>query len=105
MPNTISSLIASLRQAGLIAQVTHPSDGRKRIIKITDVGKAVLADLGPHQRTFVQELFENFSDEEIRSFSQLLNKLLSNVTRLLGRENIEDKCDPVQAAPTDQQPV
>jgi DNA-binding MarR family transcriptional regulator len=34
-PNTMSSLLNSLRESGLIEQINHPQDRRKRIIKIT----------------------------------------------------------------------
>ncbi|MBX3086243.1 MAG: MarR family transcriptional regulator [Anaerolineae bacterium] len=104
MPNTISSLIASLREAGMIAQVAHPSDRRKRIIKITDAGRAMLTDLGPHQRNFVQMMFENFSDDEVHQFSLLINKLIGNVQGLLCKEGDDSKDKEVTTTQPDQQP-
>jgi len=88
----------------MIAQVAHPSDRRKRIIKITDAGRALLTDLGPHQRTFVQEMFENFSDDEVRQFSLLINKLIGNVQGLLCKEGTDSKAKEVTTQ-TDQQPI
>jgi DNA-binding MarR family transcriptional regulator len=82
-PNTTSSLVASLLKAGLIIRLAHPYDGRKHIIKITPAGREILLGLAPHQQQFVQTLFENFSDEELLTFSVLLNKVIDNVQHLM----------------------
>ena len=102
MPNTTSSLVASLHKAGLIARLAHPSDRRKHIIKITPAGRDVLNGLAPHQRQFVQELFENFSDEEMSQFSHLINKLMETVQSLLCREAVAAKPEEVNTHPTDR---
>src|SRR5258708_945743 len=39
MPNTVSSLLNSLREQGLIEQFRHSQDRRKRIIRITQAGR------------------------------------------------------------------
>src|SRR5689334_4347920 len=74
-PNTISSLLTSLREAGLIEQINHPVDRRKRIIKITQKGLDLLQDVGPEHFRYVRELFADLSSEERQILITLLRKL------------------------------
>jgi DNA-binding MarR family transcriptional regulator len=86
MPNTVSSSLASLRDAGLIEQASHPIDGRKRVMRITPAGHDALAAIAPVQREFLEVLFDHFSDEEMSTLNRLLTKLLDNVQRMSERE-------------------
>src|SRR5260221_6578469 len=63
-PNTMSSLLNSLREAGLIEQSNHPEDRRKRIIKITPAGLALLQEIGPDHYGGISGLFSDLSEEE-----------------------------------------
>lgn len=87
MPNTVSSSLASLRDAGLIEQAAHPIDGRKRVVRITPAGHAALTEIGPLQRGFVNGLFDDFDDEEVLTLNRLVVKLLDNVQRMSDRED------------------
>jgi DNA-binding MarR family transcriptional regulator len=91
MPNTISSLVASLRDAGLIEQAAHPSDKRKHIIKIAPPGREVLQNIAPLQHTFVRALFEDFTDHELQSLGELVGKLTDRVQRMMETPDTDTK--------------
>jgi DNA-binding MarR family transcriptional regulator len=76
MPNTVSSLLTSLRRAGLIEQVSHISDRRKRVIRITATGIDLLEEIGPEHHAFMRTLFQSLTDEEIKTMNLLMNKLI-----------------------------
>jgi DNA-binding MarR family transcriptional regulator len=89
MPNTVSSLLGSLRRAGLVEQVSHISDRRKRVIRITAAGIDLLHEIGPEHHAFMRTLFQELSDEEIQTLNSLLTKL---VTSMKANANF----DPIQ---------
>ncbi len=74
-PNTISSLLNSLRDAELIEQINHPVDRRKRIIKITPKGLDLLREVGPAHHEYVRALLSDLSEEERQILNTLLRKL------------------------------
>jgi MarR family transcriptional regulator, 2-MHQ and catechol-resistance regulon repressor len=78
-PNTISSLINSLREARLIEQDNHPKDRRKHIIRLTVQGQQVLDQLGPEHFKFTRDIFDGLSVEEQQILTTLLQKLVASV--------------------------
>ena len=79
MPNTVSSLLNSLREQGLIEQLRHPQDRRKRIICITQAGRDLLAEVGPHYHGFVRELFAGLTDDEKKDLIALMHKMFQSI--------------------------
>lgn len=75
-PNTMSSLLNSMRESGLIEQINHPKDRRKHVIKITQAGEAVLHEVGPAYKHYVDELFTGLSEEERQILITLLQKVI-----------------------------
>lgn len=43
-PPSMTRVIASLADAGLVVRAPHPTDGRQIIVSLTDTGRALLAD-------------------------------------------------------------
>ncbi len=74
-PNTMSSLLTSLREAGLIEQVSHPADRRKHVIKITLAGLDLIQKVGPEHQQYIRDLFSGLSEEECQILITLLHKL------------------------------
>ena len=74
MPNTVSSLLNSLREQGLIEQIRHPQDRRKRIIRITQAGRDLIRQVGPVYHDFIKDLFCGMSDSDKQELNTLLNK-------------------------------
>jgi DNA-binding MarR family transcriptional regulator len=91
MPNTVSSLLSSLRKAGLIEQGEHISDRRKRIIKITQAGRDLLDEISPEHHTFLGNLFDALTPEEIETLTLLLNKLGASIAESLKCEAHSEK--------------
>jgi DNA-binding MarR family transcriptional regulator len=87
-PNTMSSLLTSLREAGLIEQINHPQDRRKRVIKITPAGLDTLRTLGPTHYRYIAELLEALSEEERQILITLLHKVISSIRARMAAEGI-----------------
>ncbi len=79
MPNTVSSLLSSLREAGLIEQANHPKDRRKRIIKITHAGRDMLNEIGPQHHAVVCEVLGVLDEDERQTMISLLRKIISSI--------------------------
>jgi DNA-binding MarR family transcriptional regulator len=43
-PPSMTRVIASLAEAGMVLRTPHPTDGRQIIVSLTDAGQALLAD-------------------------------------------------------------
>jgi DNA-binding MarR family transcriptional regulator len=86
-PNTMSSLLNSLREAGLIEQINHPQDRRKRIVKITPKALELLREVGPDYHNYVAELFSDLSEEERQILITLLRKLSQSLKAKMSCED------------------
>jgi DNA-binding MarR family transcriptional regulator len=94
-PNTVSSLLNHLRVAGLIEQVNHPDDRRKRIIKITQSGRDLLSQMEPDHMNSLRDMFSGLSHEERQILVTLLWKLIQSVkTRMECENENEPKAEP-----------
>ncbi len=78
-PNTMSSLLTSLRESGLIERINHPDDRRKRVIKITQAGRDILTQVSPEHIDFLREMFADLSEEERQILITLLKKITFSV--------------------------
>jgi DNA-binding transcriptional ArsR family regulator len=77
--NTVSSLLSSLREAGLIEQANHPKDRRKRIIRITHAGRDMLKEIGPQHHAVVCEVLGVLDEDERQTMISLLRKIISSI--------------------------
>ena len=80
-PPSMTRIVNSLAEAGLVARRAHPDDGRLVIISLTDEARAVLAD-DRRRRTawLAQRLAELTADERdlLRNVAPLLDRLASS---------------------------
>lgn len=91
MPNTVSSLLNSLRTTGLVEQATHPKDRRKHIIKITQEGRDLLQEIAPIYPQYLDEVLHDLSQDERQTLLALLNKVIDAIVPLI--------CDPNTGKP------
>ncbi|HVO43859.1 MAG TPA: MarR family transcriptional regulator [Aggregatilineales bacterium] len=98
-PNTVSSLLHSLRKQGFIEQVSHPEDRRKRIIKITEAGRELVREMTPRQFRYVSGLLDGLDPEERQTLIQLTGKLIATV-----KARAKD-CEAASAASALQSPL
>ncbi len=85
-PNTMSSLLTGLRESGLIEQINHPQDRRKRIVRITQAGLDTIKNLGPAHYRCMNWLFEDLSEEERQILITLLHKVTASTRARLAQD-------------------
>jgi DNA-binding MarR family transcriptional regulator len=73
---TISALVGSLVQKGLVSQVEDPGDRRQKALRATPDGLAILARIEPARRRANQELLSGFDRGEISQALQILRSCL-----------------------------
>lgn len=86
-PNTVTTLVASLREAGLIEQVAHGQDRRKRVIKITQTGRDLIRKFGPGHHDVVEALLGDLSPEAVAEFNQTLTNITNRAQALLTEQS------------------
>ncbi len=72
--NEVNKLVSD----GLIGKSTHPSDGRRVQLAVTEKGLALLIRLAALQRPVNDEFFDMLTREEFKLLAQLLSRLASN---------------------------
>ncbi len=73
---TISALVSSLVQKGLVAQAEEPGDRRQKALRATPAGLAVLARIEPERRRANQGLLARFEASEIELVLRILRSCL-----------------------------
>ncbi|MBI4791082.1 MAG: MarR family transcriptional regulator [Chloroflexi bacterium] len=73
--NTVSALIASLEEDGLISRELHGTDRRRFVIRLTPEGRKVLKSKLNGQFKFVTHCFAMFSATERQAFLDFLTRL------------------------------
>ena len=75
-PN-LSGITKRLEKGKFVQRLGHPDDERKKIIKITDKGRRVLAEIKNDQEAIVQGFFPSYSAER----KNILHKNLRGMLR------------------------
>ena len=70
----LTRIIDKLEKAGLVDRQTCPGNRRKVDIRITDSGLALLEEIDP-QIDALQATYQNLTEEEAQTLSDLLDKL------------------------------
>lgn len=89
--NTISALIRSLEESGLVERLLDEQDRRKFNIFLTNAGKELVTNHGTFHMRAAGEIFSILSSEEMETLSALLQKLNRNATQMRKRPCIKDK--------------
>lgn len=77
--NTVSALIASLEEEGLISRALHPTDRRKFVIRLTPQGRQVLNSELDSRFKFLAECFAAFTPAERVTLDSLLTRLDTSI--------------------------
>ena len=72
--STVSRQSAALEQKGYVARVPDPVDGRAFSLQITPRGERELHEYRHDRVTRIEELLKHWSEEERRTFGELLAK-------------------------------
>ncbi len=73
--NTISSLLRSLEDQGLIERTLDPNDRRQFRIHLTDNGRELVRSATPGHIAYLNQLTAGLSSDEITQLQALLHKL------------------------------
>jgi DNA-binding MarR family transcriptional regulator len=71
---SVTSLVDSLEQKGLVERIANPNDRRSKTIKITEAGTKLIEDMSPHFSESMELLFKFFTKTEIEETNkQIVN--------------------------------
>ncbi len=80
--NTISGLIKSLEDGGLVMRHLDKVDRRRFNIQLTDAGRQIIHDHSSNHIRMLEMLFQELRPEELETLSALLQKLNRRATAL-----------------------
>jgi DNA-binding MarR family transcriptional regulator len=69
--------VIKLVKAGLVHKETHPEDGRRVVLTVTDLAREKLAELAATQKPVNDEIFNAFGPEDLETFARLMSSLVS----------------------------
>ena len=78
-PSTASGIVGRLEEKGLVRRQTSRSDGRCRILALTDSGRQFYAQFCAIARQVNRQAEQNFSPEERETLRRLLLRLADNL--------------------------
>lgn len=77
--STVSRQIARLEELGLVERVIDPTDGRARLVQLTEEGRRRLEKVREDRSWQLRSKFTSWSTDDIRSFGRLLGQLNSDL--------------------------
>lgn len=75
-PSSMSEFINRLEEDGYLIREADPADRRSTLLKLSDLGKARVAELQDERADRFEKLFGNLNEEEKETLSALLEKIL-----------------------------
>ena len=90
--NTISSLLRSLEDQGLVTRAVSPTDRRSFVIQLTEKGRKQVRERSPQHLAYLNELASDLAPEERQQLIVLLRKLYKSIVQHGGLP--EKRCRP-----------
>ncbi len=72
---TLTGVISRLEDKGLVQRVASETDGRSQIIRLTEAGNALFERTFPEHLLYINQLFNNYSPEDITVLEAVLVRL------------------------------
>lgn len=95
----VTGLIDHLEEKGLVRRIVDASDRRARFARITKKGETLMDELVPRHFTRTRQRLEAFSENEKRTFVDLLKKLRTAVREADARSSeAAEECAVLSAA-------
>jgi len=90
---TLTGVISRLEDKGLVQRGASETDGRSQIIRLTEAGKSLFERTFPEHLQFINQLFNNYSPEDISTLEAVLVRLREAViaARSEGGEKLADE--------------
>ncbi|MFC5831035.1 MarR family winged helix-turn-helix transcriptional regulator [Nonomuraea insulae] len=76
----MTRLLDRLQAKGLLRRARHRSDRRSIVVELTDEGHALVPSLPPIFGKISHQVFEGFSPEEIEQVTEMLGRILRNLS-------------------------
>lgn len=73
--STVSRQLSHVESMGLVERVPDPEDGRARLIRLTDEGRARVHETRERRRTHVRTSLEDWSTQDVSLLADLLGRL------------------------------
>jgi DNA-binding MarR family transcriptional regulator len=84
--STVSRHVALLVEQGLVRRTADESDGRASYLVVTDAGRARLDELRAEREAYLAQVTAGWSDDELRTFTVLFERLLDGIAATLPGE-------------------
>lgn len=78
-PGAVSRLIDTMEARGLVVRTTHPLDRRSKVIELTPGGREQADAYQSLQQTRCDNIFGDFTPDELQTLKGLLKRVLGNV--------------------------
>ena len=79
-PPSMSRVLASLEDRGLVVRAPHPTDGRQVIVALTDAGNTLIEEVRAREAWLSQRLkaLSNEDRETLQNAIEVINKLIDS---------------------------
>ena len=78
-PSTVNGIVSRLEEKGYISRRTSPSDGRCRLVSLTEAGRKKVEAFEAIMETTGQRFSKCLSGEEARTLQNLLARVIENL--------------------------
>ncbi|MFX1756411.1 MULTISPECIES: MarR family transcriptional regulator [Rhodococcus] len=78
-PPSMTRVIASLHELGLVERTPHPTDGRQIIVTLSDAGTELLADEAQAREVWLTERLENLDSASLATLREAVGILTALV--------------------------
>ena len=78
----IAKTLRKLEEKGLIERHQNPENKRENLISIAQEGQSILGEMGTALNEWNQCFFEGLSEDDIRQYEQITEKITDNVAKL-----------------------
>ncbi len=85
----IAKTLRKLEDKGLIERHQNPENKRENLISIALAGQSILGEMGAALEEWNHSFFEGLSDEEIRQYQTITEKIADNVAKLNEKDNVD----------------
>ncbi|WP_299159103.1 MarR family transcriptional regulator [uncultured Tenacibaculum sp.] len=90
-PTSLSRLLKTMEDKGVICREKNPNDGRSVIIKLTDYGKEMREVSKGHVYQFNNKVREYITEEELETFFKVTTTINKLITDKLVYDDIDKK--------------
>ncbi|MER6572213.1 MarR family winged helix-turn-helix transcriptional regulator [Streptomyces sp. NPDC001093] len=80
---SMTALVQRLEDQGLATRVTHPEDGRVRLVAITEAGRELMAERRRAQCARVGDMLDALPEQDVRALGEAMRTALPIVRRMV----------------------